>query len=116
MTPPDFVTQVRAADPRLSAVVEEHLADNDQLLLHLLVADLRREVEAAHAAGDVELRDQVLALMDSAMANGDEATQNAVAISFVEDSGWWEPGKADYLACWPSALRQELDRQRSART
>jgi hypothetical protein len=116
MTPPDFVAQVRAADPRLSAVVEEHLADNDQLLLHLLVADLRREAEAAHAADDVELRDQVLALMDSAMAGGDAATRDAVAISFVEDSGWWEPDRADYFTCWPQAFRLELSRQRDART
>ena len=31
MTPIDFVSRVRAADPRLNAVVDEHLADNDEL-------------------------------------------------------------------------------------
>jgi len=115
MTPTDFVSQVRAADPRLSAIVDEHLADNDELLLHLLVADLRRQAEAANESRDFGLRDGVLALMDSALANGDEALNNAVAVSFVEDSGWWEPGKADYLACWPEALTLELNRQRDAR-
>jgi hypothetical protein len=96
-------------------MVDEHLADNDELLPHLLVADLRRCAEAAHESRDFDLRDRVLALMDSALAAGDAALDNAVAISFVEDSGWWEPGKKEYLASWPSTLTVELNRQRGAR-
>ena len=49
------------------------------------------------------------------LADGDAALDNAVAVSFVEDSGWWEPGKKDYLASWPSTLTVELNRQRGAR-
>ena len=116
MTPIDFVSRVRAADPRLDALVDEHLADNDEMLLHLLVADLRRCAEAAHESRDFDLRDSVLALMDSALADGDVALDNAVAVSFVEDSAWWEPGKEEYLEAWPSTLTDELNRQRGART
>lgn len=116
MTPVEFVSRVRAADPRLDVVVDEHLADNEELLLHLLVADLRRCAEAAQESRDFDLRDNVLALMDSALADGDVALDNAVAVSFVEDSAWWEPGKEQYLEAWPRTLTDELNRQRSART
>ena len=114
MTPIDFVSRVRAADPRLNAVVDEHLADNDELLPHLLVADLRRCAEAAHESEDFDLRDIVLTLMDSALADADEALDNAVAVSFVEDSAWWETGKEEFLEAWPSTLTDELNRQRVA--
>jgi hypothetical protein len=115
MTPTDFVSRVRAADPRLNAVVDEQLADNDELLLHLLVADLRRRAEAAHESRDYDLRDAVLVLVDSALADGDAGLRNAVAVSFVEDSGWWESGKEEYLGSWPATLTHELTRQRAWR-
>lgn len=115
MTPTDFVSRVRSADPRLDAVVDGHLADHDELLLHLLVADLRRCAEAAQDSRDFALRDSVLSLLDSALADGDEALDNAVAVSFVEDSAWWEPGKDEYLASWPSTLTDEVNRQRGTR-
>jgi hypothetical protein len=99
----------------MGTIVDEHLATNDELTLHLLVADLRREAEAAHQSRDEDLRDSILALMDSALADGDEALENAAAVSFVEDSGWWEPGNGDYLACWPATLTEELNRQRGTR-
>ncbi len=99
----------------MGAVADEPLAANDGLLVHLLVADLRRQAEAAHETHDFDLRDRSLVLMDSALADGDQALENAVAVSFVEDSGWWEPGKDDYLACWSATLTEELNRQRGAR-
>lgn len=65
---------------------------------------------------DFALRDMVLTLLDWGIAEGDEALDNAIAVSFVEDSGWWEPGQDAYLATWPSALTAELQRQRGERT
>ena len=117
VTSADFVSRARSTDPRVAAVVDEHLIDNeDELLLHLLVADFRRQAQAAHDLHDFGLRDTLLALLDWGLAEGDEAVDNAISISFVEDLGWWEPGMDEYLAAWPPALTAELQRQRDERT
>ena len=93
MTAADLVSRARSTHPRIAAVVDEHLDDNeDELLLHLLVADFRRQARTAHESHDFALREPVLALLDWGIVEGDEARDNAIAVSFVEDSAWWEPG------------------------
>lgn len=109
VTPSDFMARARSVDPRIDAMVDEHLQDNDELLVHLLVADLGRAARSAHDAGDTEYRDRLLALLDWGLTSGDEALDNAVAVSFVEHSAWTEP--KDYLAAWPPGLSAELLRQ-----
>jgi hypothetical protein len=43
MTPNEFVERVTANVPEAEAIIREHLEDNDgELLLHLVIADLRR--------------------------------------------------------------------------
>lgn len=112
--PSEFLAGVRETNPQLDAVVAEHLADHDgEVLLHLLVADLRRLAHAAHVSGDSAKRDAVLELLDWGLRDGDEALENAVSVSFVEDSGWWEPGMVEYVDSWPPALTEELRRQQS---
>jgi hypothetical protein len=73
----------------------EDLADNeDDLLLHLLVSDFRRQARTAHESHDFALSDAVLALLDWGIVEGGETLDNAIAVSFVEDSAWWESGGA----------------------
>lgn len=99
--------------PEASAFVAEHLDDNDgQVLLHLLVADLRRlAVDGWRHNEDVASR--CLALLEAALTSGDARVQNAVAVSFVEDVGWWDTDVQPFLATWPPALAAEAERQRT---
>lgn len=91
------------------ALVQEHLADwYPEVLDHLLVAELRRHVEQLDKVSDCAF----IAHVDRAMSSGDAAVQNAVAVSFVEDWGWWDlPAAA--LDTWPETLRAEVARQRN---
>lgn len=48
---PGFVTRLRAAVPEAELTLREHLADNDdEVLLHLLTADLRRLAVSTYRA------------------------------------------------------------------
>jgi hypothetical protein len=49
------------------------------------------------------------------LQEGDERVENAVAVSFVEDTGWWESDMVAFVASWPTPLRAEADRQRAGR-
>lgn len=105
-----FLGELAAAVPESEDMVAEHLADNDGLLLHLLMSDLLRMTVDTYAAGQVAVTDRLLAFIDSCLREGDDYVINAVAVSFVEDFGA-HPGESDaLLERWPTALRAELGR------
>jgi hypothetical protein len=116
LTRGQFVVSVLASLPEASAVVAEHLDDQEgELLLHLLVADLRRLLLDAWQRQDQDVLHRGLTFLDAALTTGDEYVNNAVAVSFVEDIGWWEADMQPFIASWPKALATEVERQRSAR-
>ena len=105
-----------AAIPEFRGQYEEHLRDNDELLLHLLTADLARFVVAAERAGDMERVDRSLAAVDRVFVSGDELTTELVAVSFVEHLGAeTEPGEAEVVQRFPHELAAELRGQRDWR-
>lgn len=106
----DFLQELAVAVPESAGLVDEHLADNDGLLLHLLMADLLRMTVSTYAAGDVAVTDRLLEFIDWCLREGDEYVANAVAVSFVEDFGA-HPGDSEALLNrWPPALRAESGR------
>jgi hypothetical protein len=106
----NVLEELAVAVPESGEVVAEHLADNDGLLLHLLMSDLLRMTVSTYAAGEVSVTDRLLAFTDRCLREGDEYVTNAVAASFVEDFGG-QPGESHaLLERWPPALRAELGR------
>ncbi|MET3808863.1 hypothetical protein ABIB25_005893 [Nakamurella sp. UYEF19] len=83
------------------------------MLLHLLVADLRRMLLDRFQADDMTAVIAGLSVLDLALRDGDRQVQNAVAVSFVEDSQWWDPRMASFIDIWPSGLSAEVTRQRA---
>lgn len=111
-----FVASVVAHVPEAAPVLTEHLQDNDgELLLHPFVADLRRMCEEAWTSQKRELLNRLLNCFDRGLTAGDELVENAVAVSFVEDSCRWDAANREYIASWPIGLRTEAETQRSLR-
>jgi hypothetical protein len=108
-----FAERLVAEVPEAEAVVAEHLEDNDELLLHVLMYNLVQLCEAAWAAANHDVLRRCLALLNDALLDGDEYVKNAVAVSFVEDSCWYEPANQEYIATWPPALQAEVESQRA---
>ncbi len=105
-----FLEELAVAVPESGDVVAEHLADNDGLLLHLLMSDLLRMTVSTFGAGEVAVTDRLLGFIDWCFRMGDDYVVNAVAVSFVEHFGT-HPGESDaLLKRWPPALRAELGR------
>ena len=112
MTEADFVRSLADEAPEVRGLVDEHLRDQSgELLLHLLVADVRRAAVDAFQQGDGDLLRRLLDLLDRSLREGDERVENAVAVSFVEDAGWWDPAMRPFIDAWPAALRAEAQRQ-----
>lgn len=115
VTEANFVNLLLNAAPELQSVVNEHLKANGDLLLHLLMGDIRLFAVAAFEAGEGEELDRILAFLDTALIEGDDRVNNAVALSFVEDSQVWALSSQAFISSWLPALRTEAERQRNWR-
>ena len=108
--------ELLAAVPEFREQYDEHLRDNDELLLHPLFANLARFAVAGQRAGDEELVDRVLAAVERLFVEGDPQTKELVAVSFVEHLGAeTEPGEQSVCQKFPVELAAELRRQRDWR-
>lgn len=113
LTPSEFLTALTSQVPETAGTLREHLEDQEgELLLHLLTADLRRLAITWFEEGQTECLDRLLGVVDTALREGDGEVQNAMAVSFVEDTGWWDPEMAPFVAVWPEGLRAEAQHQR----
>ena len=116
MTAHDFLSVLTSKVPETQHLVTEHLAHNDELLLHLLTADLLRYAIEEFDSGHGDKLGKLLDVIESALRDGTEYVTNAMAVSFVEDTGWWDPQMQPFIDAWPSELRAEVERQRRSRT
>ena len=108
----DFLAELLSKVPEAKLLVDEHLGFYEELLLHILVADLLRMAIAMFEQGQSESLDRLLLVLDHALTEGDDFVKNAIAVSFVEDTPSWDPDKAAFMSMWPAELADEADRQR----
>lgn len=113
MTEATFIQDLLEAVPEARATVDEHLHDYDELLLHLLMADLLRLAVTAFQRADQEVTHRLLAFVDDALREGDEHVENAVVVSFVEHIGAGAGESEGFIASWPAGLLDEVNRQRA---
>ena len=83
MSTDDFVSLLLAVGPEVRQIYDEHLADFDEALLHLLVAKVRDLAISAFDRGDDDLSKRLVAAFDTGLRLGDDRVVNAVAVSFV---------------------------------
>ena len=115
MSTDEFVQEFLRVAPEVRPILEEHLADYDELLLHVFVAWVREAAITAFETGDRDLSDRLISVFDSGLRLGDDEVENAVAVSFVEDTPWWDADRQTFIATWPAALREEAERQKNWR-
>lgn len=114
MNASEFVAGLRARVPEANPTVDENLATYGELLLHLLVMDLRYLALSWFGEGRREELTLLLSVIAAGLTDGDEDVENAVAVSFVEDTPWWDASMEAFMSTWPLALKREVERQRNA--
>ena len=108
-----FADELARTCPETQRLIDEHLADHDgKLLLHLLVADVRRLVLSAFGASNRDVAHRCLLVISHALTEGNDYIRNAIAVSFVEDTGLWDADVGPFIDSWPAPLRTEAEYQR----
>lgn len=114
LTASEFVTALTAEVPEAQTTLVEHLADHEgEVLMHLLAGDLRLLALGWFRVGRTAALRRLLSVLERGLREGDEYVENAVAVSFVEDLGWWEPEMQPFIEVLPEGLLAEVARQRS---
>jgi hypothetical protein len=93
LTYENFPERLRDQVAGFSAVYDQHVSDNDQVLPHVLLGDLVRFVEERVRAEGPEsppLR-MVLDLMEAALGARDAKLRNLVMVSFLENVDLRDP-------------------------
>ena len=114
MKPDAMFQRICSVAPGFKAVMAEHLQDNDELLSHLLTADLLRYVGAR--VGNLQATEEVrhiLGVLEEAFLSKDPDTENAIAVSFIEHIDT-EPFFQQLEPLLGPALRAEYQRQTGA--
>jgi hypothetical protein len=82
-----FAARLRHEVPGFEHVYDEHVADYDEVLPHVLLGDLvrflSREIEV-RGAQSVAVR-QAMSLLEEGMGSGEPRLQELVAVSFLEN-------------------------------
>ena len=110
LTAHEFVRRLAEAAPEVEGMLSEHLADNDrEVLLHPFVAAVRDYAIQHFEAGDRDVSARLVRVFEVGLVDGDDSVQNAVSVSFVEDTPWWAAERAEFIAWWPDRLRAEAE-------
>jgi hypothetical protein len=99
----ELIRDLIVAAPELEAVRRAHLADNDELLPHVLFGDVTRWVVER---GPVP---KVLAVLEHHMEAGDADGQNLIAVSFLENLFGDDPGERAVQNALGPRLKAEFD-------
>ena len=75
----DLLRDLQAADATVSGIVAVHLADYDEVLPHLLMADITRWLVACGPSA------RVLKVLEHHLAAGDAHVQDVIGASFIEN-------------------------------
>jgi hypothetical protein len=86
ITRSEFAARLAAVAPPVRHLLEDHLADNGELLLHPFVTRVRDLAIEAFDEGTSKLSGSLVEVFEAGLRDGDAAVENAVAVSFVEDT------------------------------
>lgn len=109
-TIPEFVADLCAAAPALTHVLDEHVADNDQFLPHVFMADVTRWLSADRPV--TTIRDVVAVVADH-FERGQPDVREVIVASFLENLDRDEPADQIVLGALPPALvavRRDIER------
>lgn len=97
----DFVADLRAAQPALDRVLDQHIADHETFLPHVFMADVTRSL---CATGPTAASRAVIGVIADHFVRGDAGVRNVVVASFLENLEVGDPNVRAIVDALPPAL------------
>jgi hypothetical protein len=113
-----FTQELLLAAPEFRPVYEEHVADNDEVLLHMLMPEFTKFLidkwrtsrsGSAEAGAAHQLVRRSSDLIERAMGSSDERLQNVISVSFLDYLDWAGEDYESIKSLLGPKLREELN-------
>jgi hypothetical protein len=105
----DFVRRLASTSPDLVDVYRQHLADQGELLPHVLLGDITRVVVTASTRGEqVDWLPGFLQQLEAGLVSGDDDVAELVAVSFVENLSGENAAIRNLVPSMGEMLRREV--------
>jgi hypothetical protein len=105
----EFVHWLTAVSSRLTDVYQQHVADQGELLPHVLMGDITRVVVMASTGREeVDWLPKSLQRVENGLASGDEDVAELIGVSFVENLAGENAAIQSLIPSMGKELRKEV--------
>ena len=105
----DFIVNLVSESPEVAGVYRQHIADQGELLPHVLMGEITRLVIASTARTEAsDWRTKLLVRLESGIESGGDDVAELVGVSFVENLCGENAAIEILLPEMGNALRKEL--------
>jgi hypothetical protein len=104
----DFVRRLASMSPVLTDVYRQHLADQGDLLPHVLMGDITRAAIAGANDRKANWLPTLLEQLEAGLASGDDDIVELIGVSFVENLSGESSAIRALIPSMGEALRKEV--------
>ena len=104
----DFVGRLTSTSSELTEVHRQHIADQGELLPHVLMGEITRLVIASAGREQADWLPKLLQQLEAGLASGNGDIAELVGVSFVENLSGENAAIQTLLPLMGEALRREL--------
>jgi hypothetical protein len=104
----DFVARLTSASPELTEVYRQHIADQGELLPHVLMGEVTRLVVASVSHEQADWLPALLKQLEAGLVSGDGDIAELIGVSFVENLSGENAALKNLVPAMGEALRREV--------
>ncbi|EGR0752212.1 hypothetical protein D8T32_14895 [Vibrio vulnificus] len=106
-----FILQLIEVVPELRVVYDEHIADYDELLEHVFMADVTRFAECLFAQkSHSDTLSRLIMFIDKAYSSDDEELKELISVSFLENISKKDKTYLEFISLLSPELKLELSK------
>lgn len=104
----DFVSRLASTSTELADIYREHLADQGELLPHVLMGTITRVAISSAGSEQVHWLSPLLEQLEAGLASGDDDIAELIGVSFVENLSGENDAIRLLIPFMGAALRKEV--------
>jgi hypothetical protein len=104
----DFVARLTSGSPELTEVYRQHVADQGELLPHVLMGEITRFVVASVGNEHADWLPGLLRRIEAGLLSGDGDIAELIGVSFVENLSGENAALKNLVPVMGEALRREV--------
>jgi len=113
MSQESFVATLVRECPEVRSLVDARIREwKGDIVLHVIVSGVGLLALRMFQAHEIDALNRCLDVVATGLTHGDGNVRDAVVVSFVDRTPWWDIDMIPFRASWPEVLQAEAERRR----